>query len=138
MNLDTLATALLENMPDALVVSDASGVIQHWNQGAERIFGFNKQQALGQSLDIIIPPKLRDRHWCGYNQTVKTGESRYGAGELLAVPALCADGSKISVQFSITPLFEENRMTGMAAIMRDVTAEFAERKRLKQALNDKA
>lgn len=93
-------------MPDALVVSDRDGIIRVWNHGAERIFGFSEQEALGQSLDIITPERLRKRHWQGYETTMKTGKTKYGAGELLAVPAIRKDGAQISVQFSIMPIHD--------------------------------
>ncbi len=138
MNLDTLARNLLDAMPDALIVSDANGVIVHWNEGAGRLFGFSCAEAMGQSLDIIIPENLRARHWSGYEKTMRTHKSRYGAGDLLSVPALRKDGARVSVQFSIVPLTDANgTMSGMAAIMRDMTAEFEERKRLKKALAER-
>lgn len=139
MNRDELARTLLDTMPDAVIVSDADGTISHWNGGAERIFGFSEAEALGQSLDIIIPENLRARHWKGYDQTMRTGMSRYGAGDLLSVPALREDGARISVQFSIVPLKDaDGTMTGMAAIMRDITADFEERKRMRKELAEKS
>lgn len=132
---DSLALTLLEQMPDALVVSDREGVIRVWNGGAERIFGHSEAEALGQSLDLITPEHLRDRHWQGYRNTMRTGQTRYGAGDLLSVPALRKDGTRISVQFSILPIAgDDGELTAIAAIMRDVTADFEERKRLKKAL----
>ena len=137
MNLEDLGRRLVEDMPDALVVADADGVIRHWNAGAERIFGFARDEALGQSLDLITPDNLRERHWTGFNRTMQTGETSYGAGDLLSVPALRKDGRRISVQFSILPLpGSGGGLAGIAASMRDVTAGFEERKRLKRELAD--
>lgn len=134
-NRTDLANALLKGLPDALIVSDAAGRICFWNAGAERIFGFTEAEALGQSLDIIVPKNLRARHWEGYEHTMKTGQTRYGAGDLLAVPAICRDGRRISVQFSILPLPDaDGKLTAIAAIMRDVTSDFEARKRLKSEL----
>lgn len=133
MDRDTLARELLDGMPDALVVSDRDGIIRVWNTGAERIFGFTEDEALGQSLDIITPERLRKRHWQGYENTMKTGKTKYGAGELLSVPAIRKDGAQISVQFSIMPIHEDaGALSAIAAIMRDVTADFEERKRLRR------
>src|SRR3546814_10063811 len=87
MNLDGLGDVLLRDLPDAVIVSDAEGIIRLWNAGAERIFGFPAAEALGRSLDIIIPERLRERHWSGYAETMRTGVTRYGAGALLSVPA---------------------------------------------------
>ena len=83
------------------MATDRDGIIRLWNPGAERMFGFTGAEALGRSLDIIIPENLRARHWQGWAHAVATGRSRYGAGELLSVPAMTADGRRISVEFTI-------------------------------------
>jgi PAS domain S-box-containing protein len=129
---DRFAIALVSSMPDAVVYSDAERRIRFWNKGAEQIFGFEKAEAVGQSLDIIIPETLRGRHWEGYEKTMRTGTTRYGAGDLLAVPAIRKDGSRISVEFMIVPFHDDaGRMVGIAAIMRDVTKRFEEMKALR-------
>ena len=129
------AQALVAGMPDAIVYSDADGRIRVWNAGATRIFGFTEAEAIGASLDIIIPERLRARHWDGYAQTMQTGETRYGDGQLLSVPALRKDGARISVEFTIVPFTgADGKMTGIAAIMRDQTARFEEVRALKRSL----
>lgn len=126
---------MLREMADAVIYSDASGQIRFWNAGATRIFGFSEAEAIGQNLDIIIPESLRRRHWVGYHQTVRTGETRYGAGDLLAVPAIRKDGSRISIEFTIVPFRDASgAMEGIAAVLRDVTARFAEVKNLRQQI----
>ncbi len=121
--------------PDAVLYADGEGKIGFWNAGCERIFGFCAQEALGQSLDIIIPQNLRARHWQGYDETLRTGRSRYGAGDLLSVPAIRKDGTRISVEFSIIPVRDTaGRMQGMGAILRDVTKRFEELKALRKAV----
>ena len=89
---ERIGRALLASASDAILATDRSGVIEFWNPGAERIFGFSAGQAVGRSLDIIIPENLRARHWRGWAHAIETGQSRYSAGELLSVPALTADG----------------------------------------------
>jgi PAS domain S-box-containing protein len=132
---DDFAIKLLSSMPDAVVYSDARGEIQFWNQGAETIFGFAASEAIGQSLDIIIPASLRKRHWDGYDLTMRTGATRYGAGDLLAVPAIRKDGSRISTEFTIVPFRDDSgRMVGIAAVMRDVTKRFEEMRALRKAV----
>jgi PAS domain S-box-containing protein len=132
---DLLAQAVLSTGSDAVIAADRDGIIQVWNAGAERIFGFPAGEAIGQSLDIIIPQRLRQRHWDGYRKTMDTGESRYGAGDLLAVPALRQDGRTISVEFTVMPLRDAaGHMLGIGAIMRDVTARFEELRALKRTL----
>ena len=132
-DLQRLGLALLNSPAEAIAYSDREGIIRFWNAGAERVFGFTADEALGQSLDIIIPDRQRQRHWDGYDQVMKTGESRYGSGDLLSVPATRKDGSRISVEFTIVPLKDTGgAMQGMAAVMRDVTARFDELKTLRR------
>jgi PAS domain S-box-containing protein len=135
--LDTLARALLGTNSDAIIAADKDGVVRFWNPGAERIFGYTSEDAVGQSLDIIIPERLRKRHWDGYQQVMEGGESRYGHGDILAVPGIRKDGAAISVEFTIVPLTNEaGRLNGVAAIMRDVTKRFEEVRALKRKLAD--
>jgi len=137
--LDTLARALLGTSSDAIIAADKDGVVRFWNPGAERIFGYTSEDAVGQSLDIIIPERLRKRHWDGYQQVMEGGESRYGHGDILAVPGIRKDGAGISVEFTIVPLTDEaGRLNGVAAIMRDVTRRFEEVRALKRKLADAA
>jgi PAS domain S-box-containing protein len=129
------AQRLVDSLPDALVHADAHGTIQLWNAGAERIFGHSAAEAVGQSLDLIIPPNLRARHWDGWNHTLATGQSRYGAGDLLAVPAQHKDGTRISVEFTIIPFKDaQGRMEGITALLRDITPRFEELRALKREL----
>ncbi|HET9148040.1 MAG TPA: PAS domain S-box protein [Acetobacteraceae bacterium] len=135
MNFDQsrFSSVLVTSMADAVIYADAEGKIQFWNAGAERIFGFTHAEALGQTLDIIIPENLRRRHWEGFDKTMRTGESQYEAGALLAVPAIRKDGSRISVEFTIMPFHDEaGRMEGIAAVMRDVSQRFEEMRALRK------
>lgn len=134
-SLDVLCRTLAEEASDAVIYADVSGKIQFWNRGAERIFGFSAQEALGNSLDIIVPENLRRRHWDAYDQTMRTGETRYGAGDLLAVPAIRKGGARLSIEFSIIPLRDrDGHMLGVGAIMRDVSRRFDEMKELRKQL----
>ncbi|WP_458756873.1 PAS domain S-box protein [Afipia sp. TerB] len=135
---DQLASAILQTVSDAIVQTDRDGLIRFWNPGAERIFGFTPEEALGQSLDIIIPENQRKRHWDGYTKVMETGQTRYGSGDLLSVPALTKDGRRISVEFTIILLRNNGAPSGMAAIMRDVTPRFEEMRRLRRQLADTA
>jgi PAS domain S-box-containing protein len=135
---DHFARALVDGMPDAIVYADAAGLIQVWNAGAVRMFGFSQAEALGQTLDIIIPGSLRDRHWHGYQETMRTGHTHYGDGQILAVPAIRKDGTRLSVEFTIVPFTaEDGVMTGIAAIMRDATARFEELRALRKQLAER-
>ena len=130
-----LAEAILATASDAIIATDRTGTISFWNPGASRIFGFAADEALGSSLDLIIPDNLRARHWAGFNRALETGESHYGHGDLLSVPALTKDGRRISVEFTITMLRDEqNHPAGTVAILRDVTKHFEESRKLKRQL----
>ena len=134
---DLVSEAVLSTHSDAIIAADRDGIIGFWNPGAERIFGFISNEAIGNSLDLIIPERLRQRHWDGYDRTMRTRESRYGAGDLLAVPALRKDGATISVEFTVVALRNEKGQTvGMAAMIRDVTKRFEEIRTLKRKLAD--
>jgi PAS domain S-box-containing protein len=130
-----LADAVLHTNSDAIVASDKDGIIQFWNPGAERIFGYTSVDAIGKSLDIVIPERLRARHWQGYRQVMATGESRYGQGDVLAVPGIRKDGTGVSLEFTIVAVRDEtSQMIGMVAIMRDVTVRFEEMRALRQKI----
>jgi PAS domain S-box-containing protein len=129
------ADRLVSGMSDAIIYADAEGLIRRWNQGAVRIFGYAEAEALGRPLDIIIPENLRERHWQGYRATMRTGQSRYGDGQLLSVPAVRKDGARISVEFTIVPFTDDSgQMVGIAAIIRDTTARFEELRALRRQL----
>jgi PAS domain S-box-containing protein len=131
--------ALVQHAPDAIIYADAEGYIRYWNTGAERIFGYYAREAVGQMLDIIIPENLRVRHWHGYHTVMKTGKSRYASDQLLSVPAIRKDGTRISVEFTIIPIQDEDgEMRGLGAIIRDVTERFEEMKRLRAEVKGKA
>jgi len=126
---------LVARSADAIVYADNQGAIGFWNAGAGRMFGFTEAEAVGQSLDLIIPQSLRERHWQGFDATMRTGESRYGTGEILAVPAIRKDGTRISVEFTIVPFRDEDgRMVGIAAVLRDVTTRFEQMRTLQREL----
>jgi PAS domain S-box-containing protein len=134
---DTLADAILSMNCDAIIAADKEGIICFWNPGAERIFGYVSDVAIGQSLDIIIPERLRKRHWDGYHHVINSGESRYGHSDILAVPGITKDGAGVSIEFTIVPLRDRtHQLIGLAAIMRDVTKRFEEMRALKQMLAD--
>jgi PAS domain S-box-containing protein len=126
---------LVARCSDAVVYADSAGIIRLWNAGAVRTFGFAETEAIGQSLDLIIPQNLRERHWQGFDNTMRTGESRYGAGDTLSVPAVRKDGARISVEFTIAPFRDDSgRMVGIAAILRDVTTRFEQMRALQREL----
>jgi PAS domain S-box-containing protein len=132
---DGLADAILTMESDAVIATDRAGMVNFWNPGATRIFGFTAEEAVGQSLDLIIPPNLRARHWEAFNRVMATGESHYGHGDLLSVPAQTKSGQRISVEFTIAMLKDgDGRPAGTVAILRDVSKRFEEVRALKRQL----
>ncbi|MFN3655811.1 MAG: PAS domain-containing protein [Pseudolabrys sp.] len=128
-----VAAAVLHSLGDAIVACDRDGVIRFWNAGAERVFGFGAAEAVGQSLDIIIPERLRARHWEGYDKMMSTGQSRYAGGDTLSVPSMRKDGATLSIDFTLAALKDEQgAVCGLIAVMRDVTARFEELKALRR------
>jgi PAS domain S-box-containing protein len=135
MDSGTLAIKVVEVTPDAVILADKEGKIRLWNSGAERIFGFSAEEAMGETLDLIIPERLRQRHWDAYKVSMATGTTKYGESELLAVPAMRKDGARISIEFSIALLHDENgSLIGPAAVIRDVTARWNEQNELRKRL----
>src|SRR5579872_3784713 len=134
-DVDRFSRVFAREVPDAVIYADAEGRIRFWNKGAERIFGFPESETVGQKLDIIIPEHLRKRHWDGFMRTMQTGKTRYGAGDVLEVPALRKDGKRISVEFSMLPFHDENgSMIGIAVVLRDVTERYNAMKALREQL----
>ena len=125
---------LVEVIGDAIVVSDANGAIDLWNPAAERLFGFTQAEALGKSLDLIIPERLRERHWAGYRKTMASGETRYGH-DVLRVPAVHKDRRALSIAFTVGLLRGPQREdTGIVALIRDETQSFTEKRNLLKRL----
>lgn len=132
--MDKLMEQVLDNAPDAILVADKEGLIRYWNSGAEALFGHTAAEAVGQSLDLIIPENLRGRHWEGYWRVMATGETKYKTG-LLAAPGERKDGSRLSLEFSMVLLRDASgALQGVASIMRDVTAHWQKEKELKERL----
>jgi PAS domain S-box-containing protein len=125
---------LVEVIGDAIVVSDASGAINLWNPAAVRLFGFTQAEALGNSLDLIIPERLRERHWAGYGKTMASAETRY-AHDVLRVPAVHKDGRPLSIAFTVGLLYGPQReVKGIVAVIRDETTRFAEERNLRKRM----
>jgi PAS domain S-box-containing protein len=130
-----LARRIVAEMPEAVIFADRDGVIQLWNRGAEAMFGYAATEAVGRTLDLIIPERHRSRHWEGYKNVMRSGSTRYGS-ELLAVPAVRKDGGRISIEFSIALLRgETGDVLGAAAVIRDVTARWEREKLVREGRN---
>ena len=130
LNLGSLVAAL----GDAVVACDASGAIVFWNPAAERLFGFEESEALGQSLDIIIPQRLQQRHWDGYQKTLETGPTKYGH-DVLRVPAVDKSGRDMSIAFTVAMLFSsDGKPEVIVSVIRDETARFKKDRDMRKRL----
>jgi PAS domain S-box-containing protein len=125
---------LVESVGDAIMACDASGAITLWNPACERMFGFTQADALGKSLDLIIPQRQQQRHWDGYHKTMQTGITRYG-NDVLRVPALHKDGHTLSIAFTVAMLHApDGKVSQIVAVVRDESARFAEDRNLRKRL----
>jgi PAS domain S-box-containing protein len=135
-SLERVAVRIVEGAADAVLFTDREGVIRIWNAGAERLFGWTAAEALGKSMDLIIPERLRPRHWQNWGRVMDTGQTRY-ATEVLAVPALRKDGAPLSIEFTIQLVRDEaGKILGPAAVIRDVTARFQRDKELRARVKE--
>lgn len=129
-----ICRAIVDNAPEAMIFADRDGMIRLWNAGAEALFGYKAKEALGKSLDIIIPEAMRGRHWDGYKRVMATGETKYGK-DMLAVPGIRKDGTRVSLEFSVAMLRDTGgQLLGIAAVLRDVTARWKKDKELQARL----
>ena len=131
---DFLCKRIVESSPDAIIFSDQDGIIRLWNAGAEAIFGYTAEEAVGVSLDIIVPETIRERHWEGYYRVMKTGVTKYGK-DLLSVPGIRKDGSRVSLEFSVALIRDDDGvLLGISAVLRDVTARWRKERELKERI----
>ena len=129
-----LAGTIVTASSDAIMFADREGLIRLWNSGAERMFGFTAGEAIGQSLDLIIPENLRGRHWDGYYRVMESGSSHYST-DLLSAPAMRKDGTRLSSEFSMVMVKDDaGKMLGVSAIIRDVSARWNREKELKERI----
>lgn len=122
---------LAQALGDGVIVCDKAGAITFWNAAATRIFGFTESDALGQSLDLIVPERQRQRHWDGYDQTMATGHTRYGS-DVLRVPALHKEGKPLSIAFTVAMLHTPaGEVSAIVAVVRDETERWSEERKLR-------
>jgi PAS domain S-box-containing protein len=123
-----LCRRIVENSPMAIMFADREGKIRLWNSGAETVFGYTSKEALGQSLDLIVPERQRQRHWEGWEKVMASGVTKYGR-DPLAVPAMRKDGARISIEFNVVLVRTDGgELAGVAAMVQDVTARWQKQK----------
>ena len=136
MQADIDLKALVGAIGDAVIVSDPNGKVIVWNPAAERLFGFTEAEALGQSMDLIIPERLHKRHWEGFDHSMATGTTKYGH-DVLRVPAVDKAGRALSIAFTVAMLFgPDGKVSAIASVIRDETTRFAEERALRKRVTE--
>lgn len=128
---------IIQHAADAIVVASPDGKITLWNPAAERLFGFAAAEAVGKSLDLIVPERHRARHWAGYNEVMRTGTTHYGS-QVLRVPAIRKGGSQVSIAFTVGLLkASDGRVEAIFAILRDDSERWNTEKALRQRVAER-
>jgi len=122
------ANAILDQLAEAVIFATQAGKISLWNQASTALFGFEKDEAIGQSLDFIVPPHLRNAHWAGFNAATTTGRLKL-SGKPTLTRALHKSGRRVYIEMSFALVRSgEGAIVGSVAVARDVT-ERVERER---------
>jgi PAS domain S-box-containing protein len=115
-----IAQAALAPGPHAVVSADRDGIICEWNETAERIFGHNGDDAIGQTLDLVIPAAERADHWRNYRRVMATGVLNYRPDHVLDVAGLRRDGTLVKLDAALIPMLDQaGCLVGVTAIMRE-------------------
>ncbi|HET8944231.1 MAG TPA: PAS domain S-box protein [Dehalococcoidia bacterium] len=131
-----LSETLLRQAPDAVIFADTEGVIASWNAAAERIFGFAEAEAVGQSLDIIVPERFREAHWKGYRRALAAGDTKY-SGQALPTRSERKDGETIYVELTFAIVRDQaGAVTGALAHARDITERWGREREQRQRLQE--
>jgi PAS domain S-box-containing protein len=136
LTLESAAPHILRSMPEALIFCDLEGIIRVWNGGAEKVFGWSAAEAVGQSLDLIIPERMRKAHWDGFNQALERGGVKPGRTSMIT-RSLHKSVEFIYVDMSFEMVRDESgKMLGSMAVAREATKRFNDEKALRKQLAD--
>ncbi|WP_374683242.1 PAS domain-containing protein, partial [Accumulibacter sp.] len=117
-----LYRAIVDQAPDVIIFADRKGAIRVWNGGAETVFGHSAAEVLGESLDVIIPERLRKAHWDGFHKAIDSGQTKY-RNQVLTTRSVHKDGSRLYVELSFGLVRDgSGTIVGSLAIGRDCTA----------------
>ena len=126
------AHSIIEQAADAVIFADAEGVIRMWNAAAVAVFGFTASEAVGRSLDLIVPEQLRNGHWAGFHRAIESGATRL-SGRATVTRALSKSGQPLYVELSFAVVRTAGRVAGSVAIARDVTRRQLEERARREA-----
>ena len=121
--MEDLYHQVVESVSEGILFADNDEIIRLWNKGAEAIFGYTADEAIGSSLTLIIPNQFLVRHQRGYERVISTGGTIYKS-EMLCVPACHKDGHRISIEFSVNIVIQNSKVVGISAVIRDVTEKW--------------
>jgi PAS domain S-box-containing protein len=123
-----LERSVIEQAADAIIFADIHGVIRIWNAAALVLFGFSASEAIGQSLDLIVPEHLRKAHWAGFRRAIESGVMRLG-GHATFTRALHKSGKRLYVDLSFAIVRgPAGKIVGSVAVARDATLRHDEEK----------
>lgn len=123
---------ILDQIAESVIYADTGGIIRVWNRGAEVLFGFTAAEALGQSLDLIIPENLRQAHWRGFDAAIASGRTRL-AGHPTLTRGQHKSGERRYVEMSFALVIDGGTVLGSVAVARDVTERIEREKAARQA-----
>ncbi|MGH8627368.1 MAG: PAS domain-containing protein [Gammaproteobacteria bacterium] len=119
-----LFQAIVEQVSNAIIFADRQGVIRLWNAGAEAVFGYSSEEVIGQSLDVIIPERLRPAHWKAFDKAVETGRTKYGR-QVMVTSSIHKTGKKLYVDLSFAIVSDgSGEVVGAAAVASDATERY--------------
>lgn len=133
--LESIAAGLVRAVPEAMIFADLQGLVRYWNRGAEEIFGFTAEEVMGQSLDIIIPERMRQAHWDGYNKAIALGDTYSGRGSRVTRSLHKEEGRSLYVDMSFAIVKDNSgKVVGSLAVARDATERFTAEKEMRKQL----
>lgn len=126
---------LMKQAPDALILADREGVIRRWNAAAAEVFGHSAEEAIGQTLDLIIPERFREQHWTGFDRALEAGETKY-RGQALPTRSE-RNGEAIYVELTFAMVHDSSgAVVGVLCGARDITQRFQDDRAMRTRLRE--
>jgi PAS domain S-box-containing protein len=131
-----LFRAIAEQAPDAIIFVDTKGVVRFWNESAKAVFGYSADEALGRSLDLIIPERLRRAHWDAFQRAIEIGQTKLGR-QAFATRAVHKDENRLYVELSFAVVKDmAGTVAGALGIARDITSRYVSDSALRERLSE--